>query len=266
MSSKYWVVVKQAFQESIHFRFELLIWIFLDTLPTLILFFVWQTVFRSSTEINGYTFSGMVEFYFYFLVITNLSSSHFEENHVTNIRKGQIDQYFTKPLSFPQQIFCEYIGSKVFYTLLLIPSLWMIALIAQHFFGVQFSPLNPTKVIEFVVLLLFAFVIEYYLALIIVLLGFWFEKADGLEQFKWLFISLLAGSIIPKVFMPEWLRSIIIHTPFQYMYSVPIDIVQGRYSLHLTELIPVFLFVLTLAFISWTLWQKATYKYTSAGG
>src|SRR5258705_7249584 len=102
MPPKYWAVIQQTFQEAIHFRFELVLWIFLDTLPTIILFFVWQTVFKASSQINGYTFSNMVEFYFYFLVITNLTSAHFEKSHVESIRKGAIDQYLTKPLSFPE--------------------------------------------------------------------------------------------------------------------------------------------------------------------
>ena len=266
MPSRYWAILKQAFQEMIHFRMELLIWAFLDTFPTIILFFVWQIVFRSTTEINGYTFSNMVEFYFYFLVIVNLTSAHFENDHVKNIRAGKIDQYFTKPLSFPEYIFWEHIGTKFFDYLILIPSLLAIGFIAQHFFGVQFSTLTVIQVIQFLVLLGFAFSIEYLFALIIVILGFWFEGAEGLEQFKWLIISLFAGSIIPKAFMPEWLRAVVGHLPFQYMYSIPIDIVQGRHTLHVTEMLPVVVFVVGLVGISAVLWKRAVFKYTSAGG
>src|ERR1700690_3185897 len=121
MPPRYWAVLQHSFQESINFRMEVLLWIFLDTFPTVILFFVWQLVFRNTAEINGYTFSDMVEFYFYFLVIINLTSIHFEEEHVQAIRDGKIDQYFTKPLPFPEFIFWEAIGQKIFDCLLLLP-------------------------------------------------------------------------------------------------------------------------------------------------
>ena len=52
MWKKYWVVVQESFQETISFRTELLIWIVLDTLPTLILFFVWQAVFRNTAQVD----------------------------------------------------------------------------------------------------------------------------------------------------------------------------------------------------------------------
>jgi len=67
----------------------------------------------------------------------------------------------------------------------------VVAFVAQHFFGVQFSPLTSLKIIQFLILLFVAFAIEYFLALIIVFLGFWFERANGLEQFKWLFYLII---------------------------------------------------------------------------
>ncbi len=263
---KYWMVFQQAFQETLTFRFELLIWILLDTVPTIILFFVWQTIFSQTQQIQGYTFSSMVEFYFYFSVIVNLTSAHFERNYVERIRKGQIDQYLTRPLSFPQAILWHYVATKLFYFLMLIPSLAFIAFVAQKFFGVQFSIIDFSKGLQFFILLASTFAIEFLLALIIVMLGFWLEGAEGLEHFKWITITMLSGAIIPRAFMPGWLKILTNITPFQYMYGVPIEIIQGRHTLQLLELAPIIGFLLLLSGIAWLLWKKAVYKYTSAGG
>jgi len=238
----------------------------LDALPTLILFFVWQAVFRNTAQVDGYTFSLMAEFYFYFLVISSLSSAHFEKNKVESIRKGEIDHYLTRPLSFPNFIFWNYLANKLFYFLLMIPCLCILATVAHLFFGVNFSPVTINKICQFAFLLTTAFAIEYLLALIIVLLGFWFEYAEGLEHFKWVAITMLGGSIIPKTFMPNWLQTMVSWTPFQYMYSVPIDIIQGRHSLQISEILSVTCFVFFLIIVARQLWKGAVYRYTSNGG
>jgi ABC-2 type transport system permease protein len=266
MWHKYWAVIRQSIQDAITYRTELVLWIVLDTLPTLILFFVWQAVFRNGSQVNGYTFSSMSEFYFYFLMITTLTSAHFEQNKVEKIRQGQIDHYLTRPLSYPTSIFWSYVANKFFYFLFLIPSLIVLALVAHLIFGATFSPITFSKMLQFSFLLAGAFAIEYLLALIIVLLGFWFEHSEGLEHFKWIVITLLGGSLIPKAFMPAWLQTLVGLTPFQYMYNVPIDIIQGRRSLQIWETLPLICFVIILVLITRKLWKGAVYRYTSAGG
>lgn len=266
MWRKFFATYKHAFQSVLEYRTELVIWILLDTLPTLILFLVWYTLFLHQEVIRGYTLSQTLEYYLYTLTITTITSAHFENRHVRAIREGKIDFFLTRPFSFLSQILWEYLANKTFYTLLLIPSLGAIILFTQWAFQIQFSVPHPLQIAQFFLLFCGAAVIEYLIAVIIVLLGFWFEYAESLEHFKWLVIGLLSGHMMPRTFSPPWLGWLMEKLPFQYMFAVPIEIIQGMNTLRMNDLLYLTAFISLLIFIVFILWHNGKHRYSSAGG
>jgi ABC-2 type transport system permease protein len=266
MRQKYWAIFKHSFIQGFSFRSEILLWTISDVFPTLVLFYVWQAVFKVQASNTGYDLSKVIEFYFYFLIINNITSAHFEQERVQQIREGKIDSFFTRPLGYLNDIFVRYLANKCFYFLFLIPALILIYFISQNVVHVHYSSVSPSQLFQFLLLITLGFFIEFLMGVIIVLIGFWSEGAAGLEHFKWIVITMLGGTIAPKAFLPVWLRQIVAMFPFQYMYSAPIEVIQGLRIIHWYEVVYVLGLLGIEVLIAKTLWKKAIYQYTAVGG
>ena len=253
------------FINSFQWRAEIIVWIFLSIIPTLIIFLVWQNIFSSGQTINGYALSQIIEYYLLIVIIHGFTGVHFEGLRSQQIREGKIDHYLTKPVSFFSQVLLTDLGGKFFYLLFSMP-FWLSALfILNQHQGLNFA-LSATNITYFILLLSFGYIVDFFMAFITTTLTFWFEGAEGLQHFKWISISLFSGAMIPVAFMPSWLKNLTQLLPFKYIYAVPIGIIQGFYKLQPVDVIYACSFICFLGLVTKILWSRAAYKYASAGG
>lgn len=243
-----------------------MVWLVLDSIPLLVLFVVWVAVYQTQTTIKGYSLSQLLTYYWLGLLINGITGSHFESWRVQQIRDGKIDYYLTRPFSYLAEILCNDLGGKLCY--LTFASIFFTALYAvlQHWLPFSWPPLSWTTGLLFFGLLVMGYIFEFMFGLIIVLLGFWFEGAEGLEHFKWITVNVLSGWMIPLAMMPGWLRTIVDHLPLRYMYAVPIGLWQGTTTFYPQDLFPISFFLASLIIVALLLWRAARYRYSSAGG
>ena len=263
---KYWDLSKRSFIMNITYRSEVVLWFFLDLLPIVVLMFVWVSVYQGTEQISGYNLSQVLQYYFLVMVINAVTSHHFEQYRVKQIREGKIDFYLTRPLTYLSELAWSAFGGKVFYILVTVALAAFSALILQAFFPITFPTISALAAVQLLALLIGGYLIEYFIALIIVLLGFWFENAEGLEHFKWIGVTLFSGQLIPISFMPEWMRTVTEALPLKFISAMPIGVVQGTATLQLTDWLYMISFVLLLWFGTFILWRSARFKYSSAGG
>lgn len=257
---------KRAFINSITYRSELFLWLILDSIPFIVLLFVWVAIYQGRSEISTYGLAEISQYYWIVLIINSLTSSHFESYRVQQIRDGKIDFYLIRPLSYMAEIFFVFIGNKLFYFVGSLPFFLIVYTILSQYLDLGIFAPSPENLLIFSVLLLAGLLIEFFFGLIIVLLGFWFEYSEGLEHFKWISVSLFSGSLFPVALMPQWLATITQALPFKYMYAVPIGVVQGKLSLTLSDVVYVLMFLGGLLAISLITWHYAKKQYSSAGG
>ena len=248
------------------FRAESMLHLFLENLHVFVVFLIWRLAYIGHDQINGYTLSQMIEFYLLYGVLSNSIGAHFEESRVQEIRQGKIDFFLIRPVSYLWELFLAHLGGKLHYFTISFPAIAVIFWLLSQVFHVEFSTLSTLQWIEFIGLFLSAFLFEFLLGLIIVLCGFWLEGADGLVHFKWFVMAMCGGTIVPKPFMPTWLRSLVEQLPFQYVFAVPIELVQHNRLLTQNDVLYLsltfgFLFLLVLV-----LWRHAVKRYSSAGG
>ncbi len=238
----------------------------MDSAPLLLLFIVWANIYQGQDQLGGYTLAGLVQYYLLSLIISGVSSTYFEDWRVREIREGKIDYFLIRPLSYLMEILCRDIGGKLFY--LVNASLFFIILTSGLFLSFAFSltPPGPLQILQTLSLIFVAYAIEFLIALIIVISGFWIEGADGLEHFKWIAVATLSGSMIPISLMPSWLQQIVQALPFKYMYAYPIGIWQGTVTLHLSDYVYVGVFLGVLWVAMRLLWTQALKRYASSGG
>lgn len=263
---KQWALTKRSFILNLTYRSELVLWFVLDILPIIILLIVWISIYAGSSELRGYQLGEIVQYYLLVSVISNLTSHHFEQYRVKQIREGAIDYYLIRPLSYLSELAFTALGNKAVFVFI------SLSLSAIIFFGLSFFfPLGTltltfSSVLQFLVLLIAAYLIEFYIALLIVLLGFWFENAEGFEHFKWFTVSLFSGYMIPLAFMPDWMARTTELLPFKFIAAIPIGVIQNTYTMQLGDWLYLTLTILGMAGATHLIWQQAKKRYTSSGG
>ncbi len=264
--SKYLLLIQKSIQKRIEYRSEILVWMTLDIVPMLLLLLIWSGIYAGRETIQNYTLPQLLQYYLLGIIIEGCTASHFESFRVEEIRLGKIDYFLTRPVSYLAQLFFDHLASKIFYLLLAIPVYLVLIFFINQLIPLPALSLSIFQYLQLVSMIILAFSIQFLFALITVLLGFWFEGADGLENFKSIFISLLSGFVIPVSMMPANFQQLIQFLPLKYLYSVPIGIIQQTYHLQMSDVLNSSLSLLALLVVTQRLWQAAKYRYASAGG
>lgn len=266
MLNTYLILIQRVIIKALTYRARLALWFFLDIIPLGVLIIVWISVYANTQQIGSYTLDMIIQYYFLVMIVNGLTSNHFEQTRVKEIREGKIDYFMIRPLNYLAEITIGAAGFKLVYAGILLSISAALWFVFQFWLDLMLSWPSPTQLVLFLGLIVVGYVIDFMLGLLIVLMGFWFEHADGLEHFKWLAVSLFSGLLFPLEFMPAWLANIVNVLPFKYIMIVPIGILQGTQSLSSFDLLYLTGFFSLMILLLYTVWRKAIYRYASAGG
>lgn len=254
------------FIRTLQFRAEIIVYSFLEIIPFFVLFFLWSAVYSNQEVIHNYSFTDIIQYYVLVIFVQRFTATHFEGWRSQEIRMGKIDYFLTRPFSYINEIVSKEVGGKIVSLLFSVPILSIFYVFVTKLFNLPPISFQLNNLIAFFGLITVAYSIQIMIALWIVLLTFWFEGSSGLEHFKWITLSLFSGSIIPFDFMPTWLKNIFIFLPLKYTSYVPVQVIQGKMNLNGNDYISILLTLGGMIIFSGFLWNKAQYKYSSAGG
>lgn len=117
----------------------------------------------------------------------------------------------------------------------------------------------------FLVSLLFSSIIIFYVDFLFSFVCFITNHMWGISAFREGLLQLFSGAIIPIMFFPEWLKSIIVFLPFQYIINSPIELItQANNPIHI--LLQQLIYIIILIFVSSVLWSSAVKKLSVQGG
>jgi len=251
---------------ALQYRSEMLIWLFIESSPFLVMFALWQKVFDQQASIKGFTLVQIIQYYLLILIVSSLVDSHFEGTRCQEVRLGKIDFKMIRPLSYFQEILWQDLSSKFIYFLLGIPVFLAIFVFLVHNFNV--SSLNWPSVYQwgwFSFFMIVGFALNFLLAFWIVLGAFWMEGSQGLEHFKWILVNLFSG-MIPLAFLPGWMQQLANLLPFKFMLAVPIGVMQDTYVVSRFDVSYALGAVAVMSLVAFWGWQRAIMKYSSVGG
>lgn len=258
-------VLSRAVKQTIEYRSEVLVWFLIDAIPLLIVVIIWQNLYQGQATFSGYSFGEMVWYYFLALVVSSATSSHFESYRTEEIRNGKIDFHFIRPWSFVKEIWYSHLGGKIISLIIKSPLLIFIGWQLTNNYD-QVLQTGLAQSVGFGLMLILAFLIQSLISTTLTLAGFWFESGSALENFKWIFITLFSGSIIPIALMPDWLAKVVAFLPFKYLYAIPIEIIQGRRMINWSDYFYASLFIIALLLLVQILERAGRKIYAAYGG
>jgi len=256
----------RAAAKTIAFRAETWLWLILEAIPLIILLMIWQGIYAQTNILGGVQFSTVVFYYIFVFLVDMLTAAHFESWRIAEIREGRIDFYLTKPLGYLSELSIRHVGDKLMSAVLKLPLFVGFIVLIHLLFHPTLPPIQIITLLQSIPLLLGAFILQFCLSTIIVLIGFWLENAEGLDHFRWLSTSLFSGIAIPFAFMPAGLLHLAQLLPFKYLHSVPVLVLLGQQTIKAGDYLYLTVTCFVLGIITLLLWQKARLRYSAYGG
>lgn len=239
-------------------------WFLLELLPVIYLINLWLSLDRNklmSPEKVGW----LIVYQFLALGISRLTSSHFEEWVIDNIKDGSIAGNFLKPFSYQGYLFANTLTWRLSGFLYMIPTLFLLIPVWRLVSMVAIQ-INQSGFV--LIILLLSFLQRFFVSYLITLTAYWFTEAKFMVHLKWMLEGILGGAWIPVYFYPIWFQKISTWSPFYYWYTVPINGLLSKVSWQnqIQQIVIALIWVVGLWWIVRKTEKIAMSKFSSVGG
>lgn len=219
---KFWAYLRLTFIEAFTYRATGFIWMLNDSIPALVAMLFWSAAFSGRELINGYSLAEMQFYYLGVMLIDSLVFAYPEYSLIEEIRSGTFSKYLIKPFNL---VVFKMFDSIVWRLIRLVFFLPLSLVIIYLFFsGFSWPVLVWWQVALFVVGLIFAFLIIFFMKMVFGLLAIWWTEIGWLLFSFDIVTALFSGELIPLDFLPPLLVNINNWLPFKYFIYFPLAI------------------------------------------
>lgn len=257
---KYWLVIKLAAKDLFQYKFDFFLHTVKYSLMVLMMSVVWLQVEKdgnvgllsSQETISYFLMSAML------YTLSNFHPVYIEED----IRLGYLSKFLVKPMSPTIYYFC-FEFSRV-----LIETLIKIVVFLSILFALHLLP-NLTW-FQIAVLLLYSplvYTFAFEWLTLISLLAFWITEAYAVRWAVTIFTRLLSGVLVPLVYFPAAVQTLLFFLPFQHLAFSPIQFMLGKtslFTLGLGTLVLLF-WTLVLGIFRQLVWKFGLNNYEGTG-
>ncbi len=217
----WWTILRICVEERLAYRGDFWLGTLLRFLPIVTQVFLWGAVFAGSglASFAGYSYHDMVAYYLLSMLARAFSSMPgLASNIALQIRNGEIKKFLIQPVDLVGFLLLMRVAHKlVYYGVALIPFA-----IAFFLFRGYFPGWPPASVFcVFVLSLVEAFLLGFFLEATIGMIGFWFLEVSSLLFVYMLFNFFCSGQMFPLDILPSPWNTILAALPLQYMAYFP---------------------------------------------
>lgn len=261
---KYREVARVHLKSQLAWRADVMFQMFFTVGRILFAYLLWKVIFAGRDMVAGFGFDGMLSYYIFssFLTQLDLSQGISEEIH-DRIRGGTFSKYMVLPVHAEGYFLAMEVGVVLFYLVfdLVAAFVWVLV------FGIRLQITGEVWILLCAVLmvvlgLLFMVQLNYYLGLLTL-------KYQGIGTFLMIknnLVTLITGSIVPLVLLPEGVVRVMRLLPFYYVTYLPSMLLVGRCreeaAVGLTVLAA---WCLVLQAMIHVTWEKYSRRYDGAG-
>lgn len=271
--SCWWMIFRIALEERLAYRGDFALGTLMRFLPIITQIFLWWAVFESvgtgsadSNRLAGYTFHEMVAYYLLSMLGRAFSSMPGLASTVAKqIREGEIKKYLIQPIDLVGFMLLGRVAHKIaYYTIATLPFALVFFLCRGYFSGWP----SPDVLAAFVISLLMAFLLGFFLDLCIGLIGFWFLEVSSLLFIYMLLNFFLSGHMFPLDLLPEPWVAIVDYLPFKYLAYFPAAIFLGKVPTDQlwTQVGIEFIWLLVMIGVARFLYSRGVVRYSGFGG
>ncbi|MBI3380059.1 ABC-2 family transporter protein [Candidatus Gottesmanbacteria bacterium] len=222
---KYVMVVSNSLQEYFAYRLNFILWRVRVIVSILISFFLWQTIFKTKSQVFGYQQSQMLT---YILLITFLngivlSTQTFRVAEEINL--GTLSNFLIRPFSYFGYVMSRDISDKIVNTFFSIFEIIFLIIILHPPIFVQTSVYWLGL---FFVTFILAALLFFEIGMMLSIIGFWSRDTWAPRFIFFILVTFLAGTYFPLDILPKPIYSFLQFLPFTYLIFFPLKIYLGQ--------------------------------------
>jgi ABC-2 type transport system permease protein len=264
---KFLAYFRQSLADAFIYRATGFIWMLNDLGPALIMLLFWLAAFKNRPSVSGYTPGAMIVYYLGVMLINNLVSFQPQYFLSDEIRTGQFSNYLVKPINLTAYKLAGVLCWRLVRLIFFLPAMLVITkLFSRQLQSLDFSQLNFSLFLAGLVL---AFLLNFFIKLVLGLLTFWFLEAGWIFFIFEVLASFFSGEALPLDLFPPSLNLINNLLPFKYLLYFPLSLLLGRAG-NSRELLLGFAMAVFWTVVSYGLYRRVLHKgirnYCAYGG
>ncbi len=263
MVNPYRALFSISWQNGLVYRTSLFLWRLRQVISMLMALTIWTTAYSAGSPTLTYSQPQMLTYIFLTGLLQSVVLATALQGLTNFIYSGQLNFLLTKPINIYVYLATQDAADKLknlFFIILENTILFFIfkpIIIVPHF----------SLFLIFILFLLGAVVINFFISLIFGAFGFWSPDNWGPRFIFYTLITFSSGTLFPLDILPQYLQKAIYFTPLPYLTFIQTQLFMNRLS-------PTQIFnagfwltfwVVILGTCAITLWQKGMKNYNSAG-
>lgn len=225
----WWTILRICLDERLVYRGDFALGTLMRFLPIVTQTFLWTAVFVGAGgpgDIAGFSRDEFIAYYLLTYVARAFSSMPgLASNIAMQVRTGEIKKFLVQPIDLLTFLLLSRTAHKiVYYAVATLPFALVFYLCRGFFDG---WPDLPTLA-AFVVSLIMAFLLGFFLEATLGMIGFWFLEVSSLLFVYMLFNFFFSGHMFPLTILDEPWRTIVLHQPLQYLAYFPAAVFLGK--------------------------------------
>lgn len=260
----FWAFTRQAFHNTVIYRFEFWLRLFSIYLTMYGIYWVWKVLFTHRPGAFNVTYPQMVTYGLLGMTLELFLEVGPEFYIAQQIRTGAIDTDLMKPLDFHLHMLARSSGEMFFnLAVLTVPAF----LCGTLLFDMQF-PAGLHAGLLFCISIVFSFLVYFHISFLIGMLSI---ITLDIRSISWAYYSLIgffSGQMLPLWLLPSFLQKLADALPFKSIYFIPMSIYIGTFNTGeaIKGIAFQFCWALALIFISRWVWNNVQNRLISQGG
>ena len=242
--SAYPTLLRVGFAGAVAYRTEMLVWMLTMTMPFVSLA-LWSAV-AADVPVGRFDQKSFVAYFLGTIVVRQLSGSWIVWELIQEIKSGALASRLLKPMHPLVVYSAENVAAVPLRALFAAP----LALIGIASGGASL-PREPHVIAAFLLSLFGAWVITFFVMVIVGCLSFFIESSMSIFEIWLALFMILSGYLVPLELFPGWVRDLADVLPFRYTLGFPVEILIGMSN---------------DAAIALALWRVGVRRYGAFGG
>ena len=225
----WWTILCICFEERLVYRADFMLATFMRFLPIVTQIFLWGAIFAAAnrSDIQGYRYQDFVAYYLLTMITRAFSSMpQLASGIALQIRNGEIKKFLIQPIDLVGFLLLSRIAHKLVYYLIALAPFALVFYLCRGYF-VDGWPDGATLG-AYVVSLVLAFLLGFFLEATIGMIGFWWLEVQSLLFVYMLLNYFFSGHMFPLDILPEPWESVFRCLPLQYLAYFPTAVFLGK--------------------------------------
>jgi len=231
-TSTWWTILRIALQERLVYRGDFALSTLMRFLPIITQIFLWQAIFsavqagRGEERIAGYSYHNMIAYYLLTTVSRAFSSMpQLASGTARDIRDGTIKKFLIQPIDMLTFLLLTRVAHKLVYYVVAAAPFALVFYLCRGFFP---GWPEPAVMSAYLLSLVMAFLLGYFLEVTLGMIGFWWLEVSSLFFVYMLMNFFFSGHMFPLDLLPGIWGQLVRLLPLQYLAYFPAAVFLGK--------------------------------------